>query len=71
MTNSKDVTGSWDKFPRFLNVDIEVRKRMFSWSDYTAEEIAAGTNMKSDGTHTWLEMVDRKNIFATAESLSP
>lgn len=35
------------------------------------EEIAAGTIVKSDGTHSWVEMVDSKNIFATAESLSP
>jgi len=35
------------------------------------KEIAAGTIVKMDGTHTWVEVVDSKNIFATAESLSP
>ena len=35
------------------------------------KEIAAGTIVKTDETHSWVEMVDSKNIFPNAESLSP
>jgi hypothetical protein len=35
-------------------------------TDYISEEIAAGTNMNSEGTHNWVEMVDSKHIFSIA-----